>query len=54
MKKIGDALAWARGWIVEIAAHAFAIWLSAARWISAHPHWALLVGITAFAIAVKF
>lgn len=37
-----------------VIAHVVALWLSAARWISAHPHWALLIAITAFAIAVKF
>lgn len=54
MDKIKSALIAAQVWTIEIAAHVFAVWLSAARWISQHPHWALLIGITAFAIAVKF
>lgn len=54
MDKIKGALIAAQGWAIEIAAHVVAVWLSATRWISAHPHWALLTFIAAFGIAVMF
>lgn len=54
MDKIRDALMAAQGWVIDAAAHVLAVWLSAARWVSAHPHWSLLIAITAFGIAVKF
>jgi hypothetical protein len=52
--KIKQALVAAQGYAVEGAAHVVAVWLTAARWVSAHPHWALLTFIAAFGIAVKF
>ena len=40
--------------VLEAAAHVFAVWICAARWVSAHPNWTLWIWIATILIGVKF